>query len=533
MLIKRPDDIKPSEITAKKDFLNRRRFMRESAAGVIAVSTPLLLPGSAQAGNKLNDVVKSAYQLDDELTPYDDITSYNNFYEFGTGKSDPVENSQDFKTKPWGLEVWGECENPGNFNLEDFINPHTLEERVYRLRCVEAWSMVIPWVGIPLAPVLKRFKPTSKAKYVAFKTLLDPEQMPGQRRGFLDWPYVEGLRIDEAMNELSLLSVGLYGEELPNQNGAPIRLVVPWKYGFKSIKSIVSIVFTEHEPPTTWNISAPREYGFYSNVNPTVKPSPLEPEERTAYRRLVQEGNPHVQRLRGAGSQPVHRHGLGEVLLIAVVNQNNVTSWVIKPVLFAAALIPLALLIWGGFTGGLGANPVETITFQTGEWALRFLLITLAITPLRRISGWQAAIRLRRMLGLFSFFYVCLHFTTYLWLDQYFSVADILDDIIERPFITVGFTGFILLIPLAVTSTNAMVRRLGGKNWRRLHRLAYVAAGAGTVHFLWLVKADLREPLIYLGVFVGLMALRLPRVAKLISINSREKRTASPTTEPA
>jgi len=270
MLIKRPEDVKSTEITDQRTYLNRRQFMHQAGAGAIGGSATLMLAPTALAGTKLTGMVKSAYTVDDELTPPEDVTSYNNFYEFGTGKGDPANNSQDFMPKPWSLTVSGECENPGTFDLEDFISPYTLEERVYRLRCVEAWSMVIPWVGIPLSSVLSPFKPTSNAKYVAFKTLYDPERMPGQKRSVLKWPYVEGLRIDEAMNELPLLAVGLYGEELPNQNGAPIRLVVPWKYGFKSIKSIVSIEFTEEQPPTSWNIVAGREYGFYSNVNPQV-----------------------------------------------------------------------------------------------------------------------------------------------------------------------------------------------------------------------------------------------------------------------
>ena len=270
MLIKQAHAIKSTEITDQSVYIDRRKFMRQAAAGAIGGSAALMLPPQALAGTKLSDVTKSAYTVEDDLTPPEDITSYNNFYEFGTGKGDPEKNSQDFMPKPWSLSVSGECGNPGNFDLEDFLNPYTLEERVYRLRCVEAWSMVIPWVGIPLGPVLSQFKPTSNAKYVAFKTLHDPERMPGQKRAVLRWPYVEGLRIDEAMNDLTLLAVGLYGEELPNQNGAPIRLVVPWKYGFKSIKSIVSIEFTEQEPPTSWNIAAGREYGFYSNVNPKV-----------------------------------------------------------------------------------------------------------------------------------------------------------------------------------------------------------------------------------------------------------------------
>lgn len=194
------------------------------------------------------------------------------------------------------------------------------------------------------------------------------------------------------------------------------------------------------------------------------------------------------------------------------------SRWLLKPAVFAAALVPLGFLVWGAFNDGLGANPVETITFETGEWGLRFLLVTLTITPLRRLSGWNGVVRIRRMLGLFGFFYICLHFTTYVWLDQYFSIADIIDDIVERPYITAGFTGFMMLIPLALTSTNRMVKRLGGANWRRLHRLAYFATGAGVLHFIWLVKADLREPLIYLGILTVLMVLRLPGVLRLIQL---------------
>ena len=282
MLIKRPNDIQPSEITPRSIFRDRRRFMRDSAglatAAMLGGGLSLLGPRAAGAlaadenatGPKLEGVVESAYRVDEELTPYSDITSYNNFYEFGTDKRDPSRHAGDFTPRPWTVKVLGECEKPGEYDYEDIVKPHRLEERIYRLRCVEAWSMVIPWVGIPLADVLPRFVPTSKAKYVAFRTVFRPEEMRGQRRHILDWPYVEGLRIDEAMHPLTLLTVGLYGEVLPNQNGAPIRLVLPWKYGFKSIKSIASIEFTEQEPPTSWNRAAPNEYGFYSNVNPTV-----------------------------------------------------------------------------------------------------------------------------------------------------------------------------------------------------------------------------------------------------------------------
>ena len=282
MLIKRPNDIQPSEITPRSIFRERRRFMSESAGLATAAmfGGALSLLGARRAaalavdpdakGPKLEGIVESDYRTDEELTPYSDITSYNNFYEFGTDKRDPARHADKFTPLPWKVKVLGECEKPGEYDYEDIVKPHRLEERIYRLRCVEAWSMVVPWVGIPLADVLARFAPTSKAKYVAFRTVFRPEEMRGQKRPILDWPYVEGLRIDEAMHPLTLLTVGLYGEVLPNQNGAPIRLVVPWKYGFKSIKSIAAIEFTETQPPTSWNLAAPHEYGFYSNVNPDV-----------------------------------------------------------------------------------------------------------------------------------------------------------------------------------------------------------------------------------------------------------------------
>jgi methionine sulfoxide reductase catalytic subunit len=275
MLIKKPQPFKESEITDQEIYLQRRRFMKTSgragmAAGLLATAPSLWYPGAAKAGTPLEGVVKSPLSTSEEQTSFEYASQYNNFYEFGTDKEDPAHNAGSLRTRPWSIKVSGECEKAGVYDIDDFINPHTLEERIYRLRCVEAWSMVIPWVGIPLGPVLKRFKPTSKARYVAFETLYDPEQMPGQKRRVLDWPYVEGLRIDEAMHPLALFAVGMYGQVLPNQNGAPIRLVVPWKYGYKSIKSIVSVRFTEKQPPTSWNRSSPGEYGFYSNVNPEV-----------------------------------------------------------------------------------------------------------------------------------------------------------------------------------------------------------------------------------------------------------------------
>ena len=227
-------------------------------------------PVGGNAKLDFGKVEESAFSTDEGLTPFEEVTSYNNFYELGTGKKDPKRNAHLLKVTPWSVRVEGECDKPGEYALEDFIRPSKLEERIYRLRCVEAWSMVIPWVGVELASVLKRFEPNSRAKYVQFFTIHDPENLPGQRRPILEWPYREGLRMDEAMHPLAIFAVGLYGKELPNQNGAPLRLVVPWKYGFKSIKSIVRVRFTEEEPATTWNTSAPREYGFYSNVNPAV-----------------------------------------------------------------------------------------------------------------------------------------------------------------------------------------------------------------------------------------------------------------------
>ncbi|MGH9580323.1 MAG: protein-methionine-sulfoxide reductase catalytic subunit MsrP, partial [Terriglobales bacterium] len=243
-----------------------------AAAGAALGSSVFAGPAEAQNPNayKFPDLKKGPFATDEKMNSYKDATTYNNFYEFGLDKGDPARYSSTLKTRPWSVVVEGHCGKPGTYNIEDIVKWFPLEERIYRMRCVEAWSMVIPWVGFPLGKFIQQLEPMSKAKYVAFTTVFAPDQMPGQRRDVLDWPYVEGLRMDEAMHPLSILAVGLYGEALPNPNGAPIRLVVPWKYGFKGIKSIVKIRFVESEPPTTWNISAPNEYGFYSNVNPQV-----------------------------------------------------------------------------------------------------------------------------------------------------------------------------------------------------------------------------------------------------------------------
>ncbi|MCP5340289.1 MAG: protein-methionine-sulfoxide reductase catalytic subunit MsrP [Sinobacteraceae bacterium] len=271
-----PATISPSEITPEAVFHDRRRILAALGATAIAVAGPSASSQAPAASTGRPPRSPPRYTRNtrwsstEPPTAYEHVTSYNNFYEFGLDKPDPKANAQRFRTDPWSVEIGGEAELSGRFALEDLLAPHALEERIYRLRCVEAWSMVVPWLGLPLGDLLRRFKPTSKAKYVEFTTLLDPKQMPGQRARVLDWPYVEGLRIDEAMHPLALLVVGVYGQWLPNQNGAPLRLIVPWKYGFKSIKSIVRIRFTEKQPQTSWSRSAPDEYGFYANVNPAV-----------------------------------------------------------------------------------------------------------------------------------------------------------------------------------------------------------------------------------------------------------------------
>jgi len=268
MLIRLPTDIAPSEITPPEIYRDRRRFMQ--GMGALAAGAAFGIAPDARAGAKLAGVRDSAYTLAEASTPYKDVTSYNNFYEFGTGKSDPARQAGSLKTRPWTVAVEGEVRRPQTWDIDALLKLAPLEERVYRMRCVEGWSMVIPWVGFSLSELIRRAEPTGNAKYVEFVTLNDPRQMPGVRSRVLDWPYTEGLRLDEAMHPLTLLAVGLYGEVLPNQNGAPIRLVVPWKYGFKSAKSIVRIRFVEKPPITAWMAAAPREYGFYSNVNPQV-----------------------------------------------------------------------------------------------------------------------------------------------------------------------------------------------------------------------------------------------------------------------
>ncbi|HMF57781.1 MAG TPA: protein-methionine-sulfoxide reductase catalytic subunit MsrP [Pyrinomonadaceae bacterium] len=281
MVIKKPSDIKSSEITDKKVYLNRRLFMRGAALAGSALATGWLYrslnapPPPPRVNAKIENIVKpqptfEVPAVNEKLTPLESITTYNNFYEFDTNKGGVASAAADFVTRPWSVSVEGLVNKPKTFDIDELIGLAPQEERIYRFRCVEGWSMVIPWDGFPLSKLLEAVEPQSSAKYVAFQTLYDPKRMPNQSSGILDWPYVEGLRMDEAMHPLVILATGIYGEVLPPQDGAPVRLVVPWKYGFKSIKSIVKIKLVGTEPPTTWNIAAPDEYGFYSNVNPQV-----------------------------------------------------------------------------------------------------------------------------------------------------------------------------------------------------------------------------------------------------------------------
>lgn len=276
MLIKKAEDIRWSEITPKNLYLNRRKFLAGAAvAGVAAASgvglREMVSPSTiALAGNKIDGIQKSPFRTTEAITPYKDVTTYNNYYEFSTDKDGPAKLAQNFRTHPWMVKIDGQVQKKQELDVDTIRKMAAPEERIYRHRCVEGWSIVVPWVGFSLSELIKSVNPTGKAKFVEFTTIYDPKQMPGQQRQVLQWPYVEGLRMDEAMHPLALLCFGMYGEDLPNQDGAPIRIVVPWKYGFKSAKAIVRIRFTEKQPENTWNLSAPNEYGFYSNVNPKV-----------------------------------------------------------------------------------------------------------------------------------------------------------------------------------------------------------------------------------------------------------------------
>jgi sulfoxide reductase catalytic subunit YedY len=275
MIFRKAPDLRYSDVTPKALYLRRREFIQAASGAAVAAAAALAPPDAraqkpAAHGAKLANVKKSTYSTTEKQNSWDDVTTYNNFYEFGAEKEEPAINAPKFNPRPWTIRVEGLVKSPGMHDLDEFLKPYALEERIYRMRCVEGWSMVIPWVGVPLADVVKKLEPLPSAKYVEFISLYDPARMPGQRYPIIPYPYVEGLRMDEATNPLTLLVTGLYGEVLPNQNGAPMRLVIPWKYGFKGIKSIVRIRFTETQPRNTWQIKAPQEYGFYANVNPMV-----------------------------------------------------------------------------------------------------------------------------------------------------------------------------------------------------------------------------------------------------------------------
>ena len=303
MLIRKPPEIPYSAVTEKRAYLNRRNFLASAAltlGGIAAFKTFSAAP-TIVAGRRLT-VRKSPLSTTEELTSLQDVTHYNNFYEFGTAKTDPAENAKNFRTTPWAVSVEGAVAKPGVLDLDKILKLAPLEERIYRHRCVEGWSMVVPWIGFPLKALMGVVNPRSNAKYLAFESFYDPKQMPFASSTGISFPYTEGLRIDEAMHPLALLCTGLYGEVLPNQNGAPLRLVVPWKYGFKSIKSIVRIRFVEKQPPTTWNLLAPSEYGFYSNVNPEVDHPRW---SQATERRLGEFFKRPTQKFNGYGSQVV------------------------------------------------------------------------------------------------------------------------------------------------------------------------------------------------------------------------------------
>src|SRR5438067_698686 len=277
MLIKKADDIRSSEITPRDLYVNRRKFLAEIGfAGAVATAAGLGLQRlslgteNASADNKISGLQKSPFSTTEKITPMTDVTHYNNYYEFSTDKEGPADLAKNFKTRPWNVTIDGAVQKKQKLDIDSILKFAAPEERIYRHRCVEGWSIVVPWIGFSLSELIKRAQPTSKAKFVEFTTILSPGQMPGQRREVLQWPYVEGLRMDEAMHPLTLLCFGMYGETLPNQDGAPLRLVIPWKYGFKSIKAIVKISFTDSQPMTSWNLANPHDFGFYSNVNPNV-----------------------------------------------------------------------------------------------------------------------------------------------------------------------------------------------------------------------------------------------------------------------
>ena len=320
-----------------------------------------------------------------------------------------------FETKGWHVSVEGLVQKPKTFDLDEILKLSPPEERIYRMRCVEAWSMVIPWVGFPLSKLLDAVQPLSSAKYVAFETLLDPKQMPGQKSDVLEWPYVEGLRMDEAMHPLAILASGIYGHVLPPQDGAPIRLVVPWKYGFKGIKSIVKIKLVANQPRTTWNVAASNEYGFYANVNPQVDHPRW---SQATEQRIGESGRRPTLMFNGYAEQVGHlyaEHGLADEFLTGM-KENDIQY--AKLLVLVNGAVPLAILGWDAAHHQLGANPQNFAILTTGMMTLIFLILTMAVTPVRKVTGWNWLANLRRMLGLYAFFYGCAHFLLFFGLDR-------------------------------------------------------------------------------------------------------------------
>ena len=386
-------------------------------------------------------------------TSVEAITHYNNFYEFSTDKEAVAEAAARFVARPWTIAVEGLVKKPRVFDLDQLLRLSPAEERIYRMRCVEGWSMVIPWNGFSLSRLLDAVEPLSGARFVAFQTLLDPSPMPNQRREVLEWPYLEGLRIDEAMHPLTLLATGLYGRALAPQNGAPLRLVVPWKYGFKGIKSIVKIKLVDKRPKTTWNAYAPGEYGFYANVNPTIDHPRW---SQASERRIGEFGrrNADVQRLCRAGRASVLGMDLSGIF------ERMKDPAFSKLVVLVNGAVPLAMLGWDGLRHRLGADPIAFAIRTTGMLTILFLLLSLTVTPARLITGWNWLSHFRRMLGLYAFFYGVLHLCLYFVFDRSLSVGGTVADVVKRPFILFGMTALILMIPLAATSTTRMIKRL-------------------------------------------------------------------------
>ena len=477
MPIRSPRDIAPSEITPLEVFERRRDFLRTASGTALGIALQPL--STAFAAEKLSVGVKSPLSTQETQTAYKDVTSYNNFYEFGTDKSDPAQHAHTLKTRPWTVSVEGLVKQPKTFAIDDLIKLAPLEERIYRMRCVEGWSMVIPWLGLPLATLLKQVEPLGSAKYVEFISAADPKTMQGCSR--LLGCYVEGL-VDEAQHPRPCWPWALRrGAAQPERRAGAHRRSLEVRFQGREIHRGHPLCRAAARQLVA-EIDAARVRFLFERESHGGSPA-LEPGDRAPRRRVFQTQNADVQRLRRSGGAALRRHGLAQVLLtpdcrrnltpvlprsafvasLAVPDAARVRR--IKAALFAACLYPLASLIWLGFTGGLGADPVEFIRRATGTWTLDFLIITLSVTPLRRATGWHWLIRLRRMFGLYAFFYAAIHVVTYLWLDQLFDLAAIWRDVMKRPLIAAGFLSFVLMTPLAATSTDRMVRRLGGR-WR-------------------------------------------------------------------